>query len=763
MLLKKTNYTYLTVLKYLVFGLTCLIFNNLSPTIMPYSFSLLVCSVSNGLNPITCSVLYLCCFLIQGKSGFLLSGAIGCLLVCIVFYIYLKLKIKTKYQTILISAVGMVVFVLIGDTETTIPLEDLLSCGLVTTALTFVTQIFVTAVNYKGLKFKLSYGEFCSVGIIVVLFGLGVCNAFSPYVWKSIAVLLILLCSFAYKKGLSIIVSAILGLSLSIFYVNVSFTSIYLILGLVAVSIMPISRYLAGIGLILSDFVIELVFGIYGGYTLTEFITTLSGILVFFFIPTYFLKNLKEKLYVFREKQLSRVAINRNRLMLSNKLYALSGIFTEMNDAFLNFKKRSLDPEKAKELIVKQIKTSSCKDCVNFNRCTVVKTSNFSGLSKLVELGFAKGKLSLIDIPRELSEVCVHPNNLLYGLNKLLSDYRGYILENQNVDVGRTLVARQAQGVSEILRDLALESGQTLKYQSRLERILSDALFKNGFTVSEMLIYGEEEHTVVSVILTMEQFSEEKLTRVISKTLSCDFQLTDKSTISPDKCYLSFKKACEYDAVFGVAQAKKDGSKVSGDTHSVTRLFGDKFLVALSDGMGSGEDANKLSSISLSLIESFYKAGMNTNLILDTVNKLMSINTEDDFTAIDVSVIDLKKCTADFIKYGSPYGFIVGNNGIRIVESNSLPLGILEELKPSVCTTNLDNGDIVLLISDGIADAFSSINDLIEYLRSLTALNPQTLANDVLKKALEHAKGVKNDDMTALAVRIFKKPKKNVS
>ena len=30
---------------------------------------------------------------------------------------------------------------------------------------------------------------------------------------------------------------------------------------------------------------------------------------------------------------------------------------------------------------------------------------------------------------RELSEVCVHPNNLLYGLNKLLSDYRGYILK----------------------------------------------------------------------------------------------------------------------------------------------------------------------------------------------------------------------------------------------------------------------------------------------------------------------------------------------
>ena len=70
--------------------------------------------------------------------------------------------------------------------------------------------------------------------------------------------------------------------------------------------------------------------------------------------------------------------------------------------------------------------------------------------------------------------------------------------------------------------------------------------------------------------------------------------------------------------------------------------MGDRFLVALSDGMGSGETANNISSVSLSLIESFYKAGMESSLILDTVNKLMAINAEDTFTALDVSVIDLK-------------------------------------------------------------------------------------------------------------------------
>ena len=105
--------------------------------------------------------------------------------------------------------------------------------------------------------------------------------------------------------------------------------------------------------------------------------------------------------------------------------------------------------------------------------------------------------------------------------------------------------------------------------------------------------------------------------------------------------------------------------------------------------MGSGLDAENVSSTSLSLIESFYKAGLSSPLILCTVNKLLSINTEDSFTALDLSVIDLKTLNADFIKYGSPYGFIVNDEGIKIVEGNSLPLGIIDELKPSVCTAPL--------------------------------------------------------------------------
>ena len=244
---------------------------------------------------------------------------------------------------------------------------------------------------------------------------------------------------------------------------------------------------------------------------------------------------------------------------------------------------------------------------------------------------------------------------------------------------------------------------------------------------------------------------------IIKEVLGFDTVLTEHTKISEHKSYLLFNHTVSFDAVYGISRAIKDGSLACGDTHSVIRISSDRLLIALSDGMGSGKNAQTVSSTALSLIESFYKAGLSSTLILGTVNKLLAINTEDTFTALDMSVIDLKNPSADFIKYGAPYGFIIGDEGVRIVEGNSLPLGILDELKPSVCTAELNDGDILLLVTDGISDAFSSSGAIIDFLREQTAKNPQTLTDDLLAKAINLNAGAKKDDMTALAVRIFKR------
>ena len=748
---------YVTVAKYSFLYFSFLIFSKLETQVLPYSAAIFIAALSQGASIIPTTLLYLCSFLTLGAVGLLGSQAILSGLFIMIIYIYRKFRVSTGVSLTAYAIVGMLSFVFLGDTAVNISVEKRILTSLLTVALTFLCLISAKTINEKGLKFKLGFEEFSSVAVLVALFGTGACNFVSPLFWRGVSALLILLICYLYRFGIGTICSAVLGISFALYYGNINYVSIFLALGIAAESLLPLSRYAAAVAVLMADYLLQLIFGVYGGYTLPDFLSLLCGVVFFCVIPTKILKSLKEKLYSFRERQLVRQTINRNRQMLSNKLYDLSGVFTEMAGAFDAFKKNALTEDKAKEVIEKQILSTVCGECEHRARCKKYDKNVQLGLTKIIDIGFAKGKLSLIDLPKELGDVCLHPNNVLYGLNKLLADFRAYAIENANLKSGRDMIAAQAEGVAEILRGLALETGGQLKYQSRLERALATALFKRGFLISELLIYGEEERITVSLITVMKEFSIPTMQKVISETVGTDMQLSERTEISLDKCFLSFKKSAEFDAVYGIARAVKDGSERSGDTHSVVRIENDRLLIALSDGMGSGKDAENVSSTSLSLIESFYKAGLSSPLILCTVNKLLSINTEDSFTALDLSVIDLKTLNADFIKYGSPYGFIVNDQGIKIVEGNSLPLGIIDELKPSVCTAPLIDGDMIVLVSDGISDAFGSSGEMIDFLRAQTAKNPQSLADDILSRAIEISGGLKKDDMTVLAVRVYKR------
>ncbi len=755
--LKKINLDYVSVLKYLFIYIGFILLNCLEREAYPYSTALFIACMVTGSSPFILPLLYFASFLTVGKPSLLLSALVPAVIFFAVVLIYKKCKVKPKFELIFFTIISTLGYVLIGDTKVEVEMERRIIVSLIVVALTFLSILAINAISKKGLRFKLGFEEYLSIAIMTCAIGLGTCNLISPILWKGLSALILLLVCYLYRAGTGSLISAVLGISLALHYGEINYVAVFLVWNIACSTFNMLSRYLSAVALICCDFFAQVIFDIYGGYGLAEFLPMAIAGVIFTVIPTKPLLKLKEKLYSFREKQLVRESINRNRLMLSNKLYELSGVFSEMAGAIGAFKRSNLTDEGAREGIQNQIISTVCKNCENYINCKKNERSLAFNLGKMTDIGFAKGKLSFIDLNKEVLSLCVHPNDVLFAMNKLLAEYRSYKIENANLISGRDMLAEEAVGVSEILKALALETGGLLKYQSRLERKLADALLKSGFNVSELLIYGEEDAISVSLILTMQEFSLNKLQTIINRCTGIALSLKDKSDVSEDKCYLSFSKCADYDAVFGISKATKDGSPLSGDTHSVIRISDNKFLLALSDGMGSGKNAESISSASLSLIESFYKAGLNSRLILSTVNKLLAINTEDSFTALDVSVIDLNDCSADFIKYGSPYGFIVSDNGVRIIEGNSLPLGIIEELKPSVANAMLNDGDVVVLVTDGISDAFGSSGEVIDFLRSVPAKNPQTLADKLLAHAVYLSNGEHKDDMTVLAVRIFKR------
>lgn len=747
---------YNNVFKYLFLLFSFLLINSIENEVMPYSTSIFVSYIFVGCSFYMTSILYLISFVLLSAPGLIASAGITIGIMLLINLIKLKFPRKNKFEYVFYTAICTLGFLFLGDTSIEIIIEKRILSSLITTLISLAFIISFNALDKKGLKYKMSTEEYLSLLICLAIFGLGLSNLFSPFVWKAISIFIILCSVYLFKFGIGLVISSCLGISLSIYYGNVNYISIFLAWGLVSQCFLSTSRYLSALSIFITDFLLNLIFNVYTFTFAYNYLPDLIGLISFCIIPTKALEKLKDKISLFREKQIIRQAINSNRLTLSNKLYELSGVFLEMAEAFNLFKKNELSLDKIKDSTCKTIKENVCKNCESYQKCQGKEKTKNIGINKLLDIGLAKEKVSLIDLPNEISKVCIHPNDIIYAINKFIAEYKSYRVSSMNISSSRALISKETEGVAEVLKGLALESGTLLKYQNNLEKILNEELLKKGFLVSEILIYGEQDRLSVGLILTMKEFSLEGLTNAISKCLKTNMILCEKNNITQEKVYLSFKKKVEYDAVFGVSKSIKDGSIVSGDTHSITRISDEKFLVALSDGMGSGVDANSISSVSLSLIESFYKAGMNSKLILSTVNNLLSVNTEDSFTALDVTVINLKEKTADFIKYGAPYGFIINDGAVKIVEGNTLPLGILEELSPSVAQTKINDGDMILLLTDGISDAFGSSSEVIDFLRTIPAKNPQVLTNQILSKAIALSNGNHFDDMTALAVRIFK-------
>ena len=164
------------------------------------------------------------------------------------------------------------------------------------------------------------------------------------------------------------------------------------------------------------------------------------------------------------------------------------------------------------------------------------------------------------------------------------------------------------------------------------------------------------------------------------------------------------------------------------------------------------EDASELS---ISLVENFYRAGFDNELILSTVNKLLTLHKQEIFSAMDICVLDERSGLVDFIKMASPKSFIMNEDECRTIETGSLPIGIVDESKPLTKKQVVSGKDFVILLSDGISDSFQSDDELLSCVKSIKTKNPQEFADEMMERALACNNGYAVDDMTVLVVKVL--------
>ncbi len=747
-----------SVIMYALYALA-MVFMNKAVDGVPLSIGLCFAMLLCGTSLITTPLLYVAASVVHlNLISSLLSLFEGGFL-CLVTFLYRRTKRKIKIEAIAYLAIALAPYIAFGKWRgigeiSFIDNDYALKAVAVVALIVFSFFCFKTvyAVIYRIMRCRLREDELVCCAVTYAAFGTGLYNLTGFFVYTAVAAGILVFAVRLARSPAALIAAPVLAIPPVVVTLSFSPMTAYFLAALAALLFSGAGRIAPSV-ITLGLTVLYCYFK--GSFDCGVALIVFRALLllctaVLPAVPSNkFLKNLKNRLLIM--EVLTDTAVERNRRKTSEKLYRISEVFREIECAF-NALDEDLNDGAARERMLNDLKEKCCTSCERAKRCSV--TNVYSGFKKLIDSGCMKGKVNLIDLPSEITVNCSDPANVMMKLNSVLAEYRRFMTEAENAKSGRILLADQARGVSEVMKSCAVELSKNYSEYSALEDAVKNKLSSRGISCPELYISGEDME-ICAVICGKIKIKE--VTEIISDTVKKKYQLKDKFSYDGEKsCYI-FGAPPRLDATFGVAYAIKSGETVSGDTHSVIKINEHSFLMALSDGMGSGEYAKKVSATAISLIEAFYRAEMPEGTVLNTINKLLAFNREERFTCIDIAAVNLNTGIADFVKIGSPAGIIIREGEIKVLESQSLPLGILDNLKPTVCSEQLKSGDIVVFMSDGITSSFPSATELYEFLQEMKPLNPQNLADKILAGALERTNKKVADDMTVLCTRLFEK------
>lgn len=757
---KRINYKWIT--KYLIYLVLFIIMTRakLTNIISPFALGLFLGLVFLRQNIIMLSIFYtLSAFIFSFSYIAVIICVVQILLVFTIMFIYYKLRKEIKPLFVLLYSLLISLISLPFNLQNVNVIIETIISACLSVCFTFVVITTFNAIVIRGIAVRTSIDEkMCflifSLGVFLGLYGL---NLYGVDITKFIFTFILLVLCFSFPFEIALSVSVIMGIAGLVYNGLSIYMLVYTMYAVLGLAFKNVSKYLMPVIILLVDILLGLYFKVYVSYTYFNLIPIVASGLIFICFPKKSYIKLRELFISPKEEVLVRDIINRNREQMSIRLLEISDVFREMQRVFVGMVKSSLTKKEAVQMLVAECKSKVCSGCIEKEDCYFRRKNSDEDLNLFIESSLSRGKSTVLDLPRTLANSCKRINALLSVANGLVLSYNEYVSLNSNMNNSRILIGQQMGAVSGIIEELSKDLKVSIIFDKKKENIIIDELLKKNIICNEVIIYelGKEKISV-NLIIKKSTLNEKVLIETLSKLFKQKMMLVEKSwSNSREWTSVHLRNSPAFDIVFGASGVKKWGSDKSGDTHSLIKVQENKFILALCDGMGSGDNAERVSSIAISLVENFYKAGFENEIILNSVNKLLGIGGEETFTAIDISVIDLQKGVLDSIKIGAVCSFIKRGKNVDLLQGSSLPMGVLEEMKPSISKNMLNENNIIIMVTDGVVDAFFDEFNLRQFIFDLKETNPQRIADLILSQAVKLSDEKPKDDMTVICGRLF--------
>ena len=366
---------------------------------------------------------------------------------------------------------------------------------------------------------------------------------------------------------------------------------------------------------------------------------------------------------------------------------------------------------------------------------------------------------------RKLMQRCIMAPRFLREMLAGFHEARQNIIWVNRIARSREGCAIQMDTFADMIRSTAKELEDSIFTDERLEKKLTAILRKRGIRVLYTRFFmngeGKFEIHVTARSMGKKKVPVKEVVKAVSDTVGRKFILPSDAAQMIGNRYATV--ICREGPVFytlqGTARIGKGCSRISGDSFAMMELPGGRQAAALSDGMGAGEEACRESTLVIELLEELLNAGFPEKTAIQMINTTLVMGREEiHYSTVDMTVFDLYTGECEIIKAGASSTFIKKKDSVEHLSSTSLPIGVVNRIEIDSVKRKLEDGDFVIMVTDGILDALpvGEQDILLEtIIQGSSITNPKEMAHHILEQVLAWTGKEPADDMTVLVVGVW--------
>ena len=447
--------------------------------------------------------------------------------------------------------------------------------------------------------------------------------------------------------------------------------------------------------------------------------------------------------------------------------YAAS--FRKLADSFygLPYRKDYLSSGQV-ESIIRETSDEICSRCYQREICWGAQSRDtYRGSEEMIRSMEEGNPEKIQETKSGWMSICSRFSQYYEALGNAYMRERQQLLFDNRMIESRLAVAQQLQEMSKIIDMVAEDLYDISPADQPLVNELQKLLGKRHIIVKQIWVMDKVEGRR-QIFLTMRARSGQCISvNEVAQLLSQEFGTPmaaaggGRRIVNGEYHTVHFVEDVSYQILYGVAKLTKEQEKVSGDNYICRQEDAGRFVMCLSDGMGSGVEACRESEEVVELLEQFLESGFSQETAAKMVNSALVMKGQDGkFSTVDICAVDLYTGICNFLKAGASATFIKRDHWVEAISSESLAAGLMQQVDFETSSRKLYHGDYLIMMTDGVLDALPAMREeetMKEIIMEIHEETPKEMSRGILERVLGYSDYCARDDMTVLVAGMWKK------